>query len=255
MRIDGSTILISGGSSGLGAACAQIFLRRGAKVILIDLVPPLEELMATAPGNCLYRPTDVTKEDEVQAAIDEGVKQFGQLSAAVICAGVLHSERTLGREGPASLDAFRRVIEINLIGTFNVLRLSADAISKRPVEEPTSERGVIVMTSSIAAFDGQIGQSAYAASKGGVASMTLPLARDLGRVGIRVVSIAPGVFETPMLDRAPDKLRQSLLDDTVFPIRFGDPDEFASTVQHVLENEMFNGCTIRLDAGLRMRAK
>ena len=255
MRIDGSTILISGGSSGLGAACAQTFLRGGAKVILLDLVAPPLDFMAASQGSCLYRQADVTKADEVQAAIDEGVQRFGQLSAAVICAGILHSERSLGRDGPASLDAFRQVIEINLIGTFNVLRLSADAISKNPVEAPTSERGVIVMTSSIAAFDGQIGQSAYAASKGGVASMTLPLARDLGRVGIRVVSVAPGVFETPMMKRAPDKVRQSLLEDTVFPIRFGDPNEFASTVQHVLENEMFNGCTIRLDAGLHMRAK
>ena len=255
MRIDGSTILIAGGSSGLGAACVRSFLNGGASVILLDLVPPPEDIMAKASRNCLYRQTDVTKADEVQAAIDEGLTRFGQLSAAVICAGVLHSERSLGRDGPASLDAFRRVIEINLIGTFNVLRLSADAISKKTVDESKSERGVIVMTSSIADSDGQIGQSAYAASKGGVSSMTLPLARDLGRVGIRVVSIAPGVFETPMMQRAPEKVRQNLLDDTVFPIRFGDPDEFASTVQHVLENEMFNGCTIRLDAGLRMRAK
>ena len=191
----------------------------------------------------------------MKLAIEKGVERFGPISAAVICAGVLHSERALGREGPASLDAFRRVIDINLTGTFNVLRLCADAMSKKPVGEPMSEQGVIVMTASIAAFDGQIGQSAYAASKGAIAAMTLPLARDLGRSGIRVVSIAPGVFETPMMEVAPDKVRQSLLNETAFPKRFGEPDEFASTVQHVIENEMFNGCTLRLDAGLRMPAK
>ncbi len=255
MRIEGSTILISGGSSGLGLACAQTFLQGGAKVILIDICAPPKEMLAGASGGCFYMRADVTKEDEVRAAIVEGEHCLGPLSAAVICAGVLHSERSLGRDGPASLDAFRRVIEINLIGTFNVLRLSAEAISKKSVEDSASERGVIVMTSSIAAFEGQIGQSAYAASKGGVASMTLPIARDLGRVGIRVVSIAPGVFETPMMKAAPDKVRQSLLDESPFPKRFGDPDEFASAVQHVIENSMFNGCTLRLDAGLRMPAR
>jgi len=255
MRIDGSTILVSGGSSGLGNACAQRFLRMGAKVILMDIAAPEDSMLATASGKCIYVHADVTKEADVSFAVSQGVRQFGALTGAVICAGVLHSERTLGRDGPASLEAFRRVVEINLIGTFNVLRLSAEAIAKNEIEEPVSERGVIVMTSSIAAFDGQIGQSAYAASKGGVASMTLPIARELGRVGIRVVSIAPGVFETPMMEVAPDKVRQSLLDETAFPKRFGDPAEFASAVQHVMENPMFNGCTLRIDAGLRMPAK
>ncbi len=255
MQIDGSTILISGGSSGLGYACAKTFLKLGAKVILVDISVPPEEMLASTAGRCVYRRADVTKEDEVKTAIDDGVHVLGPLSATVICAGVIHSERSLGRNGPASLDAFRRVIEINLIGTYNVLRLSADAISKKTIDDPSSERGVIVLTSSIAAFDGQIGQSAYAASKGGVASMTLPIARDLALVGIRVVSIAPGVFETPMMEAAPEKVRQSLLDETAFPKRFGEPEEFAFAVQHVIENAMFNGCTLRLDAGLRMPAK
>ncbi len=254
MQIEGSTILISGGSSGLGYACAQMFLRLKAKVILLDISFPSDEMLASAAGRSVYHRADVTKEDEVRAAIEEGVRVLGPLSATVICAGVIHSERSLGRNGPASLAAFRRVIDINLIGTYNVLRLSADAISKRIIEDPSKERGVIVMTSSIAAFDGQIGQSAYAASKGGVASMTLPIARDLALVGIRVVSIAPGVFETPMMEAAPDKVRQSLLDETAFPKRFGEPEEFAFAVQHVIENSMFNGCTLRLDAGLRMPA-
>lgn len=255
MQIDGNTILISGGSSGLGNACAVRLLQCGANVILIDIAAPPEAMLASAAGNCIYVRADVTNELDVKLAIEKGVERFGPLSAAVICAGVLHSERVLGRDGPASLEAFRRVIEINLTGTFNVLQLCADAMSKKAIPEPTSERGVIVTTSSIAAFDGQIGQSAYAASKGAVAAMTLPLARELGRSGIRVVSIAPGVFETPMMEVAPDKIRQSLLDETAFPKRFGVPDEFASTVQHVIENAMFNGCTLRLDAGLRMPAK
>ncbi len=255
MRIEGSTILISGGSSGLGNACALRFLRLGANVVLIDIAAPNETVIASANGRCVFAKADVTIENDVRAAIDDGVRVFGPPAAAVICAGVLHAERTLGRDGPASLEAFRRVIEINLVGTFNVLRLSADAISKKSIDDPADERGVIVMTSSIAAFDGQTGQSAYAASKGGVASMTLPIARDLSRIGIRVVSIAPGVFETPMMLLAPDKVRQSLLDETPFPKRFGEPDEFASAVQHVIENQMFNGCTLRLDAGLRIPSK
>ncbi len=255
MRIDGNTILIAGGSSGLGNACAQRLLRLGARVLLLDIAAPPEKMMASYSSSCIFAKADVTNEDDVQSAIDEAVQVLGPLSAAVICAGILHSERSVGREGPASLSAFRRVIEINLIGTYNVLRLSAEAISKKSVDDPADERGVIVMTSSIAAFDGQTGQSAYAASKGGIASMTLPIARDLSRIGIRVVSIAPGVFETPMMTVAPDKVRQSLLDETAFPKRFGEPDEFASTVQHVIENPMFNGCTLRLDAGLRMPAK
>ena len=255
MRIEGNTFLIAGGSSGLGNACAQRLLRLGARVLLLDIAAPPEEMLLSYSGSCIFAKADVTNEGDVQSAIDEAVRVFGPLSAAVICAGILHSERSVGRDGPASLSAFRRVIEINLIGTYNVLRLSAEAISKKSVEDPVDERGVIVMTSSIAAFDGQTGQSAYAASKGGVASMTLPIARDLSRIGIRVVSIAPGVFETPMMIVAPDKVRQSLLNETAFPKRFGDPDEFASAVQHVIENPMFNGCTLRLDAGLRMPTK
>ena len=255
MQIEGCSILISGGSSGLGLACALRLLKAGATVVLIDISAPPKAMLAETLGNCIFVKADVTKEDQVREAIENGVRIFGPPSAAVICAGVLHSERTLGRDGPASLDAFRRVIEINLIGTYNVLRLSAEAISKKTVDQPSDERGVIVMTSSIAAFDGQTGQSAYAASKGGVASITLPIARDLSRVGIRVVSIAPGVFETPMMVVAPDQVRQSLLNETPFPKRFGQPDEFASTVQHVIENPMFNGCTLRLDAGLRMPTK
>jgi NAD(P)-dependent dehydrogenase (short-subunit alcohol dehydrogenase family) len=164
----------------------------------------------------------------------------------------LHGERLLGRDGPASLEAFRRVVDINVCGTFNIVRLAAESMAKGEATQPDGERGVIVMTSSIAAFDGQIGQAAYAASKGAVAAMTLPLARELGRFGIRVVSIAPGVFETPMMHSASEKVRQPLLEDSVFPKRFGYPEEFAATVQQIFENPMLNGTVLRLDAGLRM---
>lgn len=254
MQIANRTILISGGSSGLGAACATNFLKQGAKVLLLDLQAPSRELNQGPEERCCYFQADATSESDVRAAIAEGELRLGEMSAAVHCAGILHAERSVGREGAGSLEAFRRVIEINLVGTFNIARLAAEAISKNPPISDDGERGVIVMTSSIAAFDGQTGQSAYAASKGGVASMTLPLARDLSRSGIRVVSIAPGVFETPMMKVAPEAVRQSLLSQTAFPCRFGDPTEFASAVQHVIENSMYNGCTIRLDAGMRMSA-
>jgi NAD(P)-dependent dehydrogenase (short-subunit alcohol dehydrogenase family) len=255
MQIENNLILISGGSSGLGAACAAHFLKLGGKVLLLDIAPPKSSELIDNP-QCLYQRADVTQELDVQHAIEAGQNQLGSaLSGAVTCAGVLHSERSVGRDGAGSLSAFRRVIEINLVGTFNVVRLSAEAMAKCTTVHPDGEKGVIVMTASIAAFDGQTGQSAYAASKGGVAAMTLPLARDLGRSGIRVVSIAPGVFETPMMEVAPGAVRDSLLGQTVFPTRFGQPHEFAMTVQHVMENSMFNGCTIRLDAGLRMPIK
>lgn len=252
MKIGGSTTLVSGGSSGLGNACARRLMESGGRVILLDIVLPKDDILKAFEGRCCYVRADVTSDSDVRSAIETGESQCGPINATVVCAGILHSERSLGKTGAASLDAFRRVIEVNLIGTFNVVRLCAESIAKRLPQGPSNERGVIVMTSSVAAFDGQTGQSAYSASKGAVASMTLPLARDLGRVGIRVVSIAPGVFETPMMAVAPDAIRQSLLDQSAFPMRFGEPHEFASAVAHVMENEMFNGCTIRLDAGLRM---
>jgi NAD(P)-dependent dehydrogenase (short-subunit alcohol dehydrogenase family) len=260
MKVASGWILVSGGSSGLGAACVDRFLELGCSVLNFDIAPPRTDVLTRFPNRCQYVSGDVTKEEDVRSAIALGTKRFKkQLSAAITCAGILHSERAVGRDGAGSLDSFRRVVEINLIGTYNVARLSAESMSQ--VEVPVAdadadaERGVIVMTASIAAFDGQTGQSAYAASKGGVAAMALPLARDFGRLGIRVVCIAPGVFETPMMQVAPEKVRSGLLAETPFPHRFGEPREFALTVQHVIENAMFNGCTLRLDAGLRMPAK
>src|SRR5262245_33789534 len=200
--------------------------------------------MAEFNERVLFARTDVTCEADVRSAITSGEKRFGPLRAAILCAGVLHAERVLGRNGVASLEAFRRVIDVNLNGTFNTVRLVAEAIARsEPLED--GQRGVVVMTSSISAFEGQVGQAAYAASKGGVASLTLPLAREFGQHGIRIVSIAPGVFDTPMMQAAPDKVRQSLSEQIPFPHRLGEPNEFASLACHVVENDMLNGCVLR----------
>jgi NAD(P)-dependent dehydrogenase (short-subunit alcohol dehydrogenase family) len=254
MQIDASTILVTGGSSGLGAACVQMLVQRGATVIVADVAAPSPAMQDGFTDRVLFVRTDVTSEAEVRSAIAAGEKRFGLLRGVVACAGVLHAERILGRDKIASLEAFRRVIDVNLIGTFNAVRLAAEAIAQaQPLEDDA--RGVIVMTSSISAFEGQIGQAAYAAAKGGVASLTLPLARELGLHGIRVVSIAPGVFDTPMMQAAPDKMRQSLVEQIPFPHRFGQPDEFAALVCHIIENDMLNGCILRLDGALRMEPK
>jgi NAD(P)-dependent dehydrogenase (short-subunit alcohol dehydrogenase family) len=254
MNIDGASILVTGGSSGLGAACVEMLARHGASVIIADLAPPRGDAINEFGEHVLFARTDVTSEADLRAAIAAGENRFGPLRGAVACAGVLHAERVLGREGPASLEAFRRVIEVNLVGTFNTVRLAAEAMAhSQPLEGGL--RGIVVMTSSVAALEGQIGQAAYSASKGGVAALTLPLARELGQHGIRVVSIAPGVFETPMMQNAPDRVRQSLIEQTPFPHRLGRPDEFAALVGHVFENDMLNGCVLRLDAALRMGPK
>jgi NAD(P)-dependent dehydrogenase (short-subunit alcohol dehydrogenase family) len=254
MELDSSTILVTGGNSGLGAACANVLAQRRARVVVADLAPPRHEAPKEFANRVLFAKTDVTSEADIRAVIAAGEKQFGPLRGVVTCAGVLHAERVLGRSGVASFDAFRRVIEINLNGTFNTVRLAAEAIAKSPPMEDDL-RGVVVMTSSVSAFEGQIGQAAYSASKGGVAAMTLPLARELGSQGIRVVSIAPGVFDTPMMQAAPDKVRQSLAEQIPFPHRLGNPAEFAAMVCHVFENNMLNGCVLRLDGAIRMGAK
>jgi len=254
MKLDEAVILITGGSSGLGAACVDKLAEHGARIVIADISPPRDGIPAERAGNVLFAPTDVTNEDQVRAAIAAGEQQFGPLRGVVTCAGILHAERVVGRNGTHALDAFRRVIEINLVGTFNAVRLSAEAIA-RAEPEADNLRGVAVMTSSVAAFEGQVGQAAYSASKGGVAALTLPLAREFGQLGIRVVSIAPGVFETPMMQAAPEKVRQSLVEQIPFPHRFGNPQEFAALVCHVFENNMLNGCVLRLDGATRMGAK
>jgi NAD(P)-dependent dehydrogenase (short-subunit alcohol dehydrogenase family) len=223
----------------------------GAKILIADINPPRDSLLEDLGEAVRFAKTDVREEQSVRNAIEEAVQAFGDLHGAIICAGIIHAERTVGKTGAFSLDAFRRVIEVNLIGTFNVARLVAERLSKQEPAD-TGERGVIIMTSSVAAFDGQIGQAAYSASKGGVASLALPLARDLSRLGIRVMAIAPGVFETPMMSAISEDYRKSLESNVPFPARLGRPDEFAALAFHIIENPYLNGSTLRLDAALRM---
>jgi NAD(P)-dependent dehydrogenase (short-subunit alcohol dehydrogenase family) len=255
MQVAGSTFLISGGASGLGAACARTLAAAGGNVVIADLNKDAgERLAAELGGRARFAPADVTDEAGVRAAVGLAASSFGALHGAVACAGIAIAERVLGKTGPHPLAAFAKVVAVNLVGTFNVLRLAADAMAKN-VASPGGERGVVVMTASVAAFEGQIGQAAYAASKGGVAALTLPAARELARVGVRVVSIAPGTFDTPLLAGLPEPARQSLAQQVPFPPRLGRPDEFAALVRHVVENEMLNGCVLRLDGALRMGVK
>ncbi len=255
MRLNGSTFLITGGASGLGAACARMFVESGANAIIADLnIAAGESLAGELGASARFARVDVTSPTDVQAAIDLAMSEFGGLQGVINCAGILHAARVVGKTGPYDLEAFRRVIEINLIGTFNVIRLAAAAMAiNRPNDD--GERGVIINTSSVAAFDGQIGQASYAASKGAVAGMTLPIARELANFGIRVVAIAPGIFDTAMMAGMNDEQRQSLADQVPFPPRLGRPEEFAMLARQVVENPMLNGEVIRLDGALRMGAK
>jgi NAD(P)-dependent dehydrogenase (short-subunit alcohol dehydrogenase family) len=255
MQVNGSTFLVTGGSSGLGAACVRMLAKAGARVVIADLNQDAGEQLAAELGpSAHFVRTDVTEETSAAAAVQAAAQRFGELRGAVLCAGIGLAERLLGKAGPHPLNAFARVIQVNLIGTFNALRLAAAAIAQTQ-PAPTGERGVIVCTASIAASDGQIGQAAYSASKAGVVGMTLPIARELARFGIRVVSIAPGIFDTPLLAGLPEAARQSLGQQVPFPSRLGRPDEFAALVRQVLENEMLNGEVIRLDGALRMAPK
>jgi NAD(P)-dependent dehydrogenase (short-subunit alcohol dehydrogenase family) len=255
MKIQGNTALVSGGSSGLGGACVRLLVSAGANVVIADLNQDLGDKLAAELGSHVrFVKTDVTDENSVKNTIAAALTAFGRLHIAVQCAGIAVAERLLGKNGPHSLASFSKVIGVNLIGTFNVVRLVAEAMTRN---EPNAagERGVIVNTASIAAFEGQIGQVAYAASKGGVAAMTLPLARELARSGIRVMTMAPGIFDTPLLAGLPEPARVSLGQQVPFPSRLGRPEEFAALVRHIIENEMLNGEVIRLDGALRMAAK
>jgi NAD(P)-dependent dehydrogenase (short-subunit alcohol dehydrogenase family) len=246
VRTEGNTFLVAGGGSGLGAATTNMLAASGARVVVADL-------KGEAPEDGRFVETDVTDEDGVRAAI-EAAQELGELRGAVNCAGVASAQKVLGREGPHSLDSFARVVQVNLVGTFNVVRLAAETMSQNePLE--SGERGVIVNTASVAAFDGQIGQVAYAASKGGVVSLTLPVARELARSGIRVMTIAPGIFDTPMMAGLPEDARDSLGKQVPFPSRLGKPEEYADLVKHIVENEMLNGEVIRLDGAIRMAPK
>jgi NAD(P)-dependent dehydrogenase (short-subunit alcohol dehydrogenase family) len=245
MEIRGRTFLVSGGGSGLGAATARLLERGGAKVVVADLEGEAER------DNARFVETDVTDEGSVKDAIDAASQGFGGLHGAINCAGTAAAEKVLGRQGPHSLESFSKVVSVNLIGTFNVVRMAAEAMAKNEPGEG-GERGVIVNTASVAAFDGQIGQVAYSASKGGVAAMTLPIARELARHGIRAMTIAPGIFDTPMLAGLPEAARESLGRQVLFPQRLGHPEEFAALVRHIIENQMLNGEVIRLDAAIRL---
>ncbi|MBV9606192.1 MAG: 3-hydroxyacyl-CoA dehydrogenase [Solirubrobacterales bacterium] len=252
MQIGGSGALVAGGASGLGEATARRLHGDGAQVVIADLNEERGVALAGELGErASFVRTDVTDADSVQAAVSAATGQPVPLRVAVSCAGIGWAGRVVGKRGVHDLDPFETVIRVNLIGTFNVMRLAAGAMVEN---EPTrgGERGVCVNTASIAAFDGQIGQIAYAASKGGIVSMTLPAARDLAPVGVRVCAIAPGTFDTPLLGALPEQSREELRRVVPFPSRFGRPDEFAALVTHIVENEMLNGEVIRLDGALRM---
>ena len=253
MQIKNSIFLVTGGASGLGAATAQMAAANGAKVVIADLQAEAGEKLAKEIGGKYCR-CDVTSEADGKAAVEAAVKAMGGLHVLVNCAGIGVAERTIGKDAPHDLARFTRVIGINLIGTFNMIRLAADAMAKAG-PNAAGERGVIINTASVAAYDGQIGQAAYSASKGGVVGMTLPIARDLSRNGIRVVTIAPGLFLTPMLQGLPKEAQESLGKQVPFPARLGRPEEYAALAKHIVENEMLNGETIRLDGAIRMAPK
>jgi NAD(P)-dependent dehydrogenase (short-subunit alcohol dehydrogenase family) len=254
MRIQGASVLVTGGASGLGEATVRRLVAAGASAVIVDRDEKKGQALAAALPNCRFVTTDVASPEQVQEAIAAAVA-LGPLRAAVSCAGVGWAQRTLNKEGvPHDFEVFRKVLEINLLGTFNVMRLAAAAMAKN-APEPNGERGVVVNTASVAAYDGQIGQVAYAASKAGVVGMTLPAARDLSKAGIRVLSIAPGTFDTPMLALLPEEARAALAADIPFPHRLGDPAEFGQLVLHMIENAYLNGETVRLDGALRMPAK
>ena len=255
MLIRGNTFLVTGGGSGLGAAVARMLAGNGANVVIADVNEETGVKIVGEIGNAaIFARTDVTQEEDGQAAVNAALERFGHLHGLVNCAGVAPAEKVIGRDGPHKLDSFVRTVAINLVGTFNMTRLAAAAIA-REEPGPEGERGVIVSTASVAAFDGQVGQAAYAASKGGVAAMTLPLARELARHGIRVATIAPGIFETPMMAGMPQEVQDSLGRSVPFPPRLGKPAEFAALVRHICENIMLNGEVIRLDGALRMAAR
>lgn len=255
MQIAHHTFFVTGGGSGLGAACARHVVAHGGRVVIADVNAAAgEQLARELTPNAIFVAADVTDEASVRAALDAGVQQFQHIDGVIQCAGIVHGEKIIGKSGPHGLANFAKVIQVNLIGTFNVLRLGA-AVMETNAPTSDGERGIVICTASVAAFDGQIGQAAYAASKGGVASLILPAARELAAKGIRVVGIAPGIFDTPMLAGLPEPVRQSLGQQVPFPPRLGKPGEYAQLVQQLCENVMLNGCVIRLDGALRMTAK
>jgi NAD(P)-dependent dehydrogenase (short-subunit alcohol dehydrogenase family) len=255
LEIQSRTFFVTGGGSGLGAATARLIAADSGNVMIADVNGEAGERLAGEIGEkARFRHTDVTDEASVQAAIEAALDAFGGLHGLVNCAGVGPAQKVLGREGPHSLQDFRKTVEINLTGTFNAMRLAAAVMAGNEPDEG-GERGVIVNTASVAAFDGQIGQPAYAASKGGVVALTLPAAREFAPLGIRVMAIAPGIFETPMLAALPEPARDSLGKQVPFPARLGRPEEYAALARHIIQNQMLNGEVIRLDGAIRMAPK
>jgi NAD(P)-dependent dehydrogenase (short-subunit alcohol dehydrogenase family) len=255
VKLDGAAVIVSGGASGLGAATVRRLIAGGARAVIADRDEARGKALASELGSAaVFAKTDVTSSEDVQAAL-EAASRLGPVRVAVSCAGVGWAKRTLEKDGsPHDLEVFRTIIGVNLVGTFNVLRLAASVMARNEPNED-GERGVIVNTASVAAFDGQIGQIAYAASKAGVAGMTLPAARDLAPVGVRVLTIAPGIFETPMLGQLREEAREALIKNVVFPKRLGQPSDYAALVAHMVENSYLNGETVRIDASLRMPPK
>ncbi len=252
MQIQGNVFIITGGASGLGAASARMITEAGGKVVLADVQVEAGTALAAELGGKFVK-CDVTSEADGKAVVDAAVA-MGTVRGLINCAGVAPAVKTVGKDGPHPLDSFQRTININLVGTFNMARLAADAMGKTEAVD-SGERGVIINTASVAAFDGQIGQAAYGSSKAAVAGMTLPMARDLARSGIRVMTIAPGIFETPMLMGMPEEVRDSLGKMVPFPPRLGKPNEYAHLAKCIIENTMLNGETIRLDGAIRMQPK
>ena len=255
MQIAGKTFLVTGGASGLGRASVETLLAAGGRAIMLDVNGDAGRAAEQALGDqTRFAQADVTSEEQVKAAVDLAVSFFGGLHGVINAAGIGPAAKVLGRNGPHPLDLFEKTVRVNLVGTFNVIRLAAAVMSQNQPQD-SGERGVIVNTASIAAFDGQIGQPAYAASKGGIVGMTLPIAREFAPLGIRVVTIAPGIFDTPLLASLPEPARVSLGQQVPFPSRLGRPAEYGALVRHILENEMLNGEVIRLDGALRMAPK
>lgn len=253
MELKGKVAIVTGGASGLGRATTEAFLAKGAKVVIFDLNEDAGNAVAAELGaNCKFAKVNVADEASVQAGIALTVESFGAVHIAVNCAGIGSAMKTHGGKGPHSLDVFSKVISVNLIGTFNVTRLAAEAMSKNEPVTEDGERGVIINTASVAAFDGQVGQVAYSASKGGIVGMTLPIARDLAPYGIRINTIAPGIFNTPLMNAAPDVVKLPLIEATQFPKRLGHPPEYGQMACSIIENGFLNGEVIRLDGSIRM---
>ncbi|MBW1999456.1 MAG: 3-hydroxyacyl-CoA dehydrogenase [Deltaproteobacteria bacterium] len=255
MNVNGCVAIVTGGASGLGEACVRMFAQNGASVAILDLASERGEQIASELGpQAIFFKTNVTDEQDVQNAIEGAIRKFASVHIAVNCAGIGIPAKVLGKDGPMSMDDFDRVMKVNLSGTLNIIRLAAQKMARNEPNEE-GERGVIINTSSIAAWEGQIGQTSYSASKAAIAGITLPIAREFAELGIRVMTIAPGLFDTPMLRGLPDKVKESLARMVPFPSRLGRPSEFAMLAKHIVENPMLNGTTIRLDAALRMAGK